>query len=169
MPSNIIAFESSGLYILVSDIGDELHFHWGLYLAKTASEGQIFHLIRGPHTDDAWTYQTKPTTKNAIPHSVTLLVAMRIGFIEEMLQERLEERLAQLYDGEMKNELSTGENVTQMSCRVWIKAALHMLDQEGFIAVTGTMEELEMEAWSKAVDNKARDRRTVIQSVSRKD
>lgn len=169
MPSNPIAFEPGSLYILVSDIGDDLHFHWGLYLAKTASEGQIFHLIRGPHTDDAWTYQTKPTTKDAIPHSVTLLVGVRIGFIEEILQERLEERLAQFYDEEVTNDSSTEENDNDMSCRLWVKAALYMLDQEGFITVTGTIEALEMEAWSEAIDNKPRDRRAVIQSFNTED
>jgi hypothetical protein len=34
MPSDEIIFERNGLYLLLSDIGAERQFHWGIYMQR---------------------------------------------------------------------------------------------------------------------------------------
>jgi hypothetical protein len=155
-----VKFEPDSLYLLLSDIGDSLQFHWGLYLAITASIGHIFHFICGPRTGFQWAFQTKKMRENAIPYSVTLLAGVKIADMDKCLQVPLASRLANIHNSEYLRSLPT----ERVSCLEWIREALITLDQEGYIKMVGDVRELETEAWMQAAENKMCKRRTIINS-----
>ncbi|KAH8690663.1 hypothetical protein BGW36DRAFT_58389 [Talaromyces proteolyticus] len=156
-----VKFEPGGLYILLSDIGDTVQFHWGLYLATTAHAGHIFHLIHGPQTGYRWMYQAKKTRENAIPYSVNLLFGLKIDVIQDCLHVPLANRLAQIHESETLSSLP----VEKINCQMWIREALYALDEEGYIKLGGNMDDLETDAWMAAAQNKLCKRRTVINSI----
>ncbi|KAL5336017.1 hypothetical protein BJX70DRAFT_401076 [Aspergillus crustosus] len=119
MPPNPVTFETDGLYILLSDLGDERQFHWGFYLAKSPDHGQVMHFVNNTDTNHEWKFISRESV--GVPKSLTLLVASKIAVMETALHEPLDEKLAQV---------STTEPIT---CRVWLKRALELLDDEGFI------------------------------------
>ncbi|KAL1873745.1 hypothetical protein Plec18167_006263 [Paecilomyces lecythidis] len=155
MNSGDINLDPNGLYILLSDIGAEFRFHWGLYLAKESAYGTIFHVINGPHTGNKWEYQTK--SSNRIPYSLNLLLAIKIAVIDPVLHDALAERLAQV-------PVRDSGRYGPVSCRVWLKEALEELDNEGYIALKAPVSQIEEDAINDAEDNRARRRRTVIKS-----
>lgn len=158
MPSDPITFETNGFYLLLSDIGAARQFHWGLYLAKGPSNGTTFHLIKGPHTGNKWQYQSKTTTN--VPNSVNLLVAIKIAVMDPSLHEALANRLAEV-------PVTASSRYGPITCRVWVKEALHELDDEGYIAINpgSNVDEIEHDAADKAADNKEEKRRTVVKSA----
>ncbi|KFY81852.1 hypothetical protein V500_11023 [Pseudogymnoascus sp. VKM F-4518 (FW-2643)] len=141
-------------YILfLSDIGSERQFHWGFYLATEPKSGIVYHVINGPQTGDRWQYQTKKS--HNVPSSVNLLTAMKIAVIEPLLYEALAARLATV-------PVEDSSRYGLITCRVWLKEALHILDDEGYINLTGTVPLVEDEAVETAADNRPRGRRTVF-------
>ncbi|CRG82726.1 hypothetical protein PISL3812_00071 [Talaromyces islandicus] len=155
-----VKFEPGSLYILLSDVGDNLQFHWGLYLAITASIGHIFHFVCGPRTGFQWAFQAKKIRENAIPYSVTLLAGVKIADMDECLQGPLASRLATIHNSEYLRSLPPA----RISCVEWIREALVTLDQERYIKLIGDIGELETEAWMLAAQNKTCKRRTIINS-----
>ncbi|KFY30936.1 hypothetical protein V493_01534 [Pseudogymnoascus sp. VKM F-4281 (FW-2241)] len=153
MPSNPITFDVNGLYNILLDIGSERHFHWGFYLATEPRSGIIYYVINGPQTGDQWQYQTKRSQN--VPSSVTLLTGMKIAVIEPLLHEALTDRLAAV-------EVEDSSRYGLITCRVWLKEALHILDDEGYIKLTAPVPLVEDEAIETAADNKPRGRRTVF-------
>ncbi|KAG2412883.1 hypothetical protein HFD88_010440 [Aspergillus terreus] len=151
MQRDPVSFDTNGLYILVSDIGAEAQFHWCFYLATSAKEGQIFHLINNEDTGHTWQYQTKPSED--VPLSITLLVGRKIAVMHPNLHGPLAERLA---------AVSTTPPVT---CRLWLKRALSDLDDEGYIQLKESVDWIEEEAFIDALENKPRGRRTVQNSA----
>lgn len=109
MPSDQITFETNGFYLLLSDIGAERQFHWGLYLVKGPSNGVTFHLIKGPQTGNKWQYQTKKTTN--VPNSVNLLVAIKLAVMNPSLYTALADKLAKIPVG-------TSSRYGPITCRV---------------------------------------------------
>jgi hypothetical protein len=155
MPSDPISLETNGLYLLLSDIGAERQFHWGFYLAKDPQNGVIFHLINGPHTGNKWQYQVK--TNENVSNSLNLLVAMKIAVMDPVLHDPLAERLAGV-------PIQPSSRYGPITCRVWVKEALHVLDDYGYISLKAKVNDIEQEAIDEAVGNYLRDRRTVIKS-----
>ncbi|RMD43095.1 hypothetical protein DV735_g2000, partial [Chaetothyriales sp. CBS 134920] len=157
MSSDPILFDTNGFYLLLTDIGAEMQFHWGLYLAKAPSHGITFHLINGPHTGNTWKYQSK-TTHN-VPSSVNLLVAIKIAVIDPALHTDLARKLAEL-------PVTTSSRYGPITCRVWVKEALHELDDEGYIAIKPehTVDDIELEAVQLAAGNKMAATRSVVKS-----
>lgn len=156
MPNNPLTFDANGLYIILTDIGAETQFHWAFYLAATSSKGTIFHLINTPETGDTWQYQTKGSED--VPSSVNLLVAIQIAVLEPILHSAFGDRLTQTpTDG-----LRYGGNITR---RIWLKAALYELDNEGYINLVRSVEYIEDEARMLAAENKPRDIRSVVKST----
>lgn len=150
MQRDPVSFDPNGLYILVSDIGAEAQFHWGLYLATSAKAGQIFHMVNNKDTGYKWQYQAKPSQN--VPSSLTLLVGRKIAVMDPSLHGPLAERLA---------AVSTTPPVT---CRLWLKRALSDLDDEGYIKLNKSVDWIEEEAFIDALENKPRGRRTVQNS-----
>ncbi|KAL4783790.1 hypothetical protein BJX76DRAFT_357692 [Aspergillus varians] len=150
MPSDPIQFDVNGLYILLSDLGAERQFHWGIYLALSAEHGRVYHLINNIATDGNWEYDTH--LSYGVPKSKTLLVAEKIAVMDPVLHEPLGDRLA------------TVSATPPVTCRIWLKRALHDLDDEGFIKLTGTVDAIEMDLETSATENKYRGIRTVEQS-----
>ncbi|PSS12784.1 hypothetical protein M430DRAFT_29373 [Amorphotheca resinae ATCC 22711] len=155
MPSNLISFDVNGLYILLSDIGAESQFHWGLYLATASKEGIIFHVVNGPQTGYNWEYQRKKSYN--VPSSLTLLVGMKIAVMEPLLHEALAERLDAV-------PVAPSSRYGAITCRVWVKEALHALDDEGYIKLTTTVDMIEDEVTFAATENKSHMRRTTARS-----
>ncbi|KAJ9293156.1 hypothetical protein DTO271G3_8100 [Paecilomyces variotii] len=155
MNSGDIILDKNGLYILLSDIGAELQFHWGLYLAKEPTHGVIFHVICGPHTGNKWKYQMKLSSN--VPSSFNLLLAIKIAVIDPVLHDSLAERLAQV-------PVQDSSRYGRITCRVWLKEALEELDNEGYIALKATVNKIEEDAIIEAEENRARGLRTVIKS-----
>lgn len=147
MPNNPITFDPNSLYILLSDLGAERQFHWEFYHAITETDGQQYHLVNNADTGHTWKYLSRCT--RGIPRTLTLLAAMKIAVIDPALHGPLGARL---------EDVSTAPPVT---CRVWLKRALRDLDEEGFFQLTGKVEDIELEFAMAAVENRARNIRTV--------
>lgn len=148
--SEPLQFDIDGLYIILTDLGYETLYHWGLYLAQSPSHGLIFHMINGPRTGGEWEYQSK--TSNNVPYSKSLLVAVKIAVIEPSLQHALVDALAEV----------SVESPT--NCRVWIQRALHDLNQLGFVSFHERIQEIEEEASDLAFKNKTRKEQSVEKS-----
>jgi hypothetical protein len=149
-------FETNYIYILLSDRGDSYRFHWALYLAKSNTDGVIFHL-HNPVNSTTWAYESQPSSD--IPDPDRLLLALEVGgVLEPLLHDSLGDRLAQI-----PIEYSTRfrENIT---CRVWIKEALFALNNEGYIKLIKSVDAIEEEAKILAMMNKTHRRRTVAKS-----
>lgn len=147
-----IELDQNGLYILVSDMGSDLQYHWGLYLAKTPEEGEIFHVVNNITTNHEWQYQTKHSRN--VKESVTLLVALKIAVVVPVLHEPLAERLG---------AVSTSPPIT---CRLWLMRALHDLDSGGLIKLklVTSVEQIVAEASVLAMGNVMTRQRGVYKS-----
>lgn len=115
-PTTSIVLEKNGLYILVSDMGEKIYFHWGLYLAKQPGKGDVFHMINNKETGFKWQYQHKISEK--VEKSFTLTVALKVAVMDPSLHQAIKERL---------RAVSTASPIT---CRLWLKRALTDLDNE---------------------------------------
>lgn len=144
---NPITFDPNSLYILLSDLGAERQFHWEFYLARTETDGQQYHLVNNADTGHKWKYLSRCST--GIPKALTLIVVMKIAAMDPALHGPLGVRLG---------AVSTAPPVT---CRVWLKRALSDLDEEGFIQLTGSVADIELELETAAVENRARNIRSV--------
>ncbi|EFE29508.1 uncharacterized protein ARB_03586, partial [Trichophyton benhamiae CBS 112371] len=157
IPSNMdLEFDENGFYILLSDRGDSWRFHWGLYLAKTKTSGIVYHLVNDtPSTD--WRLEVKESGN--VLQSNKLLGALKIGIIEPMLHEMLGQCLM-----EIPIEYSTRfkENIT---CRVWLKEAVHELNERGLLNIHESVDSIEFEANSIALSSKATKKKSVQLSM----
>ncbi|KAK2765105.1 hypothetical protein FQN54_008804 [Arachnomyces sp. PD_36] len=156
MPHEELIFDPNGLYILLTDIGAELQFHWGFYLATAPKEGWIFHLINNEDTNHEWKYQTKPSVN--VPSSLNLLVAVKIAVLEPGLHAPFGDRLAQI-------PIAPSPLYGPITCRTWLKEALFHLDNEGYIKLIKSVDAVEDEALMEAANNQPRRRRTAIRST----
>lgn len=150
MPDNNISFDTNGLYILVSDIGEVSQYHWGLYLALSSGHGIIFHTVNNRDTSYQWQYQTKAST--SVPSSKSLLVALKIAVMDPALHSPLAARLAAV------------PVIPPVTCRLWLKRALFDLDNEGYIKLTKEVDDIEIEGIIFAEQSKKEDRRTTVNS-----
>ncbi|KAE8151742.1 hypothetical protein BDV25DRAFT_138563 [Aspergillus avenaceus] len=150
MSRDAIQFDPNGLYILISDIGSDIQFHWALYLAATSHHGMMFHMIWSIETGHKWQYQVKSIM--GTPNSLNLLVALKIATMEPALHAALTDRLALI------------PHTAPITCRLWLKRALHDLDEEGYIQLTGKVDEIEQEALTEAAENQPRRIRTSMRS-----
>lgn len=112
MPSNPIFFDTDGLYVVLSNMGEAFHFHWGLFLATTPDEGTTFHVTNGPGTGFKWTYETK-LNKN-LKNSVTLIYASKIAVVDPVLHQPLAEQLAAV-------SIASSPRYGPISCRSWVR------------------------------------------------
>ncbi|KAF7163166.1 hypothetical protein CNMCM5623_008236 [Aspergillus felis] len=154
--STKITFDVNGLYILLSDRGDKGYtFHWGLYLHQAEDSGYLYHLIN--ETDSSsWRFDPGPS-KNMM-NSQRLLVALKIGVLEPTLHQALLDRLWQI---PIAYSTRFHESIT---CRVWLKEALFALDDEGYIKLTESVDDIETEAKNLAMRNKIGGTKTVARS-----
>lgn len=150
-----LQFETNGLYLLLSERGDAYTFHWGLYLAKSRNDGEIFHLINLENST-TWKYEYK-LSKN-VGSSNRLILALKVAVMDSALHDALKTRLLQI----PIKSVHFHETIT---CRVWIKEALFALNEEGYIKLTGTVDQIEQEAKSKAMVNRNVHRKTVEKSI----
>ncbi|KAL4904117.1 hypothetical protein BDW74DRAFT_32198 [Aspergillus multicolor] len=149
-----ISFTPNTLYIILSDIGSDRQFHWEFYLHKSPPhDGHQMHLVNNADTNHEWEYVSRATPAGTIPKDITLLVALEIASMDPVLHNALDERLARV---------SIEGPVTR---RVWMKRALRELDEEGFICLSGKVDEIELEAETYAVENVARGVRSVERSA----
>lgn len=160
-------FETDGLYILLSDRGEDSYgsFHWSLFLAKSNTTGTMFHLINATLIDSiraasasSWRYETKSSIAS---QSRRLLLALKVGVLEPVLQDAVGDRLAQVPIEEYSTRF--GEDVT---CRVWLKEALFALNDEGYVTLTKSIDGIENEARFLAIRNQSNRRRTIVYSGS---
>ncbi|EZF35052.1 hypothetical protein H101_01418 [Trichophyton interdigitale H6] len=150
-----LKFDENGFYVLISDRGDSWRFHWGLYLAKTPTDGIIYHLLNTTSSTE-WRLEVKESSN--VIHSNKLLGALKIGIIEPMLHEMLGQCLL-----EIPIEYSTRfkENIT---CRVWLKEAIYELNERGLLNITKSVDFIEDEGNRLAMSNKAKDGQSVSTS-----
>ncbi|RDW84101.1 uncharacterized protein DSM5745_04427 [Aspergillus mulundensis] len=149
-PTGEIDFDINGLYILLSDIGAEWQFHWGFYLATKPGEGRVYHLVNNIETNHKWEYRTR--LSRGVPHSISLLVALKIAVMDPALHGALGDRLKAV------------SQTPPVTCRIWLKRALQDLDDEGYIKLKGGVDDIELEGESAAVENKHAKIRQVIAS-----
>ncbi|KAJ5189958.1 hypothetical protein N7491_008000 [Penicillium cf. griseofulvum] len=152
-----LTFEINGLYILLSDRGDKSYtFHWRLYLHQSPTSGSIYHLLNDIDPT-IWRFEHLPD--QTIIYDPSLLGALKIGVLDSILHAHFLERLRQI---PIVDSVRFRERIT---CRVWLKEALFMLDDEGYIILTRRVDDIEGEATNLALLNKSLGRRTVVRSV----
>ncbi|KAJ5789757.1 uncharacterized protein N7518_006768 [Penicillium psychrosexuale] len=152
-------FEVNGLYILLSDRGNDVYtYHWGLYLHQATSSGFVYHLVNTANTANPtiWRFESKPS--DDVMNSKRLLVALKIGVLDSSLHQHL---LSRLYRIPIADSVRFREKIT---CRVWLKEALYVLDDEGYIKLTRSVSAIEGEANAIAMLNKMSGRRMVVSS-----
>lgn len=91
--------------------------------------------------------------------SQRLLAAIKIGVVDLVLHQALHDRLQQI---PIAYSTRFHESIT---CLVWLKEALFALDDEGYIKLTRSVDEIEAEAKILAIQNKSMGQRTVSRSV----
>lgn len=153
MTSDPVNLEANGLYIVISNLGYDRLFHWGLYLATSPNEGLIYHLVGQVTIEETWYYRVKYST--GVPLGHELLLAYKIGVLDPALHEPMAQRLLEVPQG---YSIRFGGRVTS---RVWVKEALYLLDQEGYIKLTAEIDEIEAEAIDLASWNQPRGTTTV--------
>lgn len=156
MQSARFDFEVNGLYILLSDRGDKSWtFHWEFYLQKTTKGGTIFNLVNGANSS-IWNFETKATEN--VAYSKSLLVGMKIAVLDPSIHQAFFDRLSQV---PIVDSVRYREKIT---CRVWLKEALYALNDEGYISLTASVDDIEDEATGLAMRNKSSGARTVASS-----
>lgn len=151
-----LTFERNGLYILLSNRGDKSYtFHWCLYLHQSTTSGSIYHLLNG-NDPTIWRFEHLPD--QTVIYDQALLGALKIGVLDPTLHAPFLERLRQI---PIVDSVRFRERIT---CRVWLKEALFALDDEGYIMLTRSVDDIEAEARNLALRNKSLGRRTVVRS-----
>jgi hypothetical protein len=146
--STEITFDVNGLYILLSDCGENSYtFHWALYLHQAENSGYLYHLV-DESDSTSWRFDPQPS-QDAIDFQ-RLLVALKIGVLKPTLHQALLDRLWQI---PIAYSTRFHESIT---CRVWLKEALFALDDEGHIKLTESVNDIEAEATNLAMRNKIR-------------
>ncbi|PLB53940.1 hypothetical protein P170DRAFT_431694 [Aspergillus steynii IBT 23096] len=149
--------DPNALYILLLDRGDSYLFHWALYLAKSASSGIMYHLINPDTTDPTtWKYEIQGISDGS--YFSRVLLALKLGTLDPVVHDAVAGRLGDVpiqYSGRFK------ENVT---CRVWLKEALYALDDEGYVELGRSVNEIDTEATHLAMINKSKRVRSVVTS-----
>ena len=148
------SFDPNGFYILLSKMAEPGLFHWGFYLSINKARennplsdslllGTTYHVTKTPTNDPAtnnkWRYEEKK--RYGVATSKAVVVAIKVGVLDPALHGPLGEILAgiPLQNSTIFHEAS--------SCRVWLKDALHSLDERGFIKLKSTVEAIEEEAF----------------------
>ncbi|KAI2674446.1 hypothetical protein DTO012A7_6851 [Penicillium roqueforti] len=151
-----LPFEVDGLYILLSNRGDKSYtFHWSLYLHQSPKLGSVYHLLNDIDTS-TWRFEHLPN--ESVIYDQALLVALKIGVLNPILHMPFLDRLRQI---PIVDSVRFRERIT---CRVWLKEALFALDDEGYIMLTRSVDDIEAEARNLALQNKSLGRRTIVKS-----
>ncbi|KAJ5650085.1 uncharacterized protein N7484_003808 [Penicillium longicatenatum] len=151
-----LVFEPNALYIAILDRGETYSFQWELYLAKTATEGIVFH-ITNEAGQAKWEYDRAQT--NQMPQQRRLLLALNIGSVEPVLHNALSDRLALVPLTPFSSRFSE-----QLNCRVWLKEALFVIDDEGYVNLGKGPAMIEEEARYLAMMCKSKHERKVVRS-----
>ncbi|ESZ96855.1 hypothetical protein SBOR_2776 [Sclerotinia borealis F-4128] len=157
-----IPLDPASLYIILNDIGDQVEFHWALYLAKSPTEktgtGNLYHATNRLGVSK-FIFQEKVDSN--LNSSVNFLVAVKIGDIEPYLWDSLGNMLHppdQHPDGKMPIDDST-------NCRSWVVKALELLDDYGYIKLKGeSITKIQDQCRRAAADNWTSRERTVEKS-----
>lgn len=146
-------FEVNGLYILLSDRGDNSWtFHWQFYLHQATNKGTVSHLVNEANSPD-WKFETWPSEN--VAYLTPLLGGLKIAVLDPVLHQAFIDRLAQI---PIADSVRYREKIT---CRVWLKEALYALDDEGYISLTASVEDVETKARNLAIINKSSGARTL--------
>ncbi|KAJ5257260.1 hypothetical protein N7478_013364 [Penicillium angulare] len=94
-----------------------------------------------------------------MPNLRRLLLVLKIGSVEPMLHNALSDRLALLPLNRFSTRFSE-----QLNCRVWVKEALFVMDDEGYVHLNKGTKEIEEEARYHAMVNKSKSERKVVRS-----
>lgn len=155
--STSLNFDVNGLYILLSDRGDNSYtFHWGLYLHQTPDSGYIYHLVNDSGAT-GWYFEPQP--RRSVKFSRGVLVALKIGVLGPIMHQPLLDRLREV---PIAYSTRFRENIT---CRVWLKEAIFALDEEGFIKLIRPVNDIESEANRAAIVNKSQGTQVVAPST----
>jgi hypothetical protein len=117
--------------------------------------GHIYHLL-GDANSTNWYFESRLSEN--VTTSKSLLVALKIGDLDPALHQPLLDRLKEI---PIANSTRFHERIT---CRVRIKEALFVLDNEGYINLTSSVDDVEAEATSLAILNKSQGKQTVSRS-----
>jgi hypothetical protein len=86
-------------------------------------------------------------------------VALKIGVLNPTFHQSLLDRLKEI---PIAYSTRFHESIT---CRVWLKEALFALDDEGYINLTGSVNDIEREATNLAIQNKIQGKKTISRSA----
>ena len=94
-----------------------------------------------------------------MPRLPRLILALKIGTIEPVLHNAMADRLALI-----PISLPSVRFREQMTCRVWVKEALLLLDDEGYLNLGAGPSDIEAEAKHYGMLGKSNNERRVVRS-----
>lgn len=156
MASAPLLFEPNAVYVLLLDRGETYNFHWEIYLASTATHGTIFY-ITNDSTPTKWEHKREFTS--AMPQQQRLILALRVGTVEPLLHSAMADRLALI-----PTTLPSTRFREPMTSRVWVKEALFLLDNEGYLNLGAGPTDVEAEAKHFGMLGKSKNERRVLRS-----
>ncbi|PWY80247.1 hypothetical protein BO94DRAFT_537125 [Aspergillus sclerotioniger CBS 115572] len=137
-------YKNYSIYVLLSSRGAQPGFHWGIFIPTNTPAGRIWHAT---DREGGWKLDPKPSAN--VPYSMSLVLAYRIGSIDQSTWETCTNILNGVAaDG--KPSPNTGE---AFSCRVWVKDAIIALQNNRIIELKHTISELEAILVTYATDN----------------
>ncbi|KAJ5319322.1 uncharacterized protein N7506_012026 [Penicillium brevicompactum] len=145
----------NSIYIVLFDRGEKAYtFHWALYLHQAANSGFKYHLV---NTTNSTSWKFDPHAIEDVDNDGSILAALEIGCLEPMMHPHLLHRLEEI------SILDSKRFRERITCRVWLKEAIYALDDEGYISLSRTVDEIEERATLLAMQNKSLGRRTIAQ------
>ncbi|KAI1977181.1 hypothetical protein LOZ53_001725 [Ophidiomyces ophidiicola] len=151
-----LSLDVNGFYLVLSDCDRVYKFHWGLYLAKALQYGVVYHIISD--SNGKLILETGPV-ENPFTFS-HIILAIKLADMDPALHEALADRLAEV---PVAYSTRFRENIT---CRVWVKEALFLLDDQGYIKLIREVIALEREAIGAAIVQKIGGTRLILKSAA---
>lgn len=134
--------EVGGIYVTLWHVSWIPNFHWGLFLALDTSSGLGFHYINQPWQDRPWAYE------ELYIHKIVISQNFQAGLKVSELVDTDEGTIEYL-----KTRLSKVTFQGEVGCRAWVKQALLLMAEEGFMGLpfdSIIMDAIEIEAMDLA-------------------
>lgn len=120
--SNVVLTEPCAIYLILWSRDDTSTFHWGLYLARTETQGILYYQINDNTRSEGWELAIQ---QRRISHSRTLLVALKVGTYSLGTSGDGVQYLTDTVKGVERGPTGT--------CRTWAMDALFELADSGLI------------------------------------
>ncbi|KAI5787317.1 hypothetical protein EDC01DRAFT_187463 [Geopyxis carbonaria] len=164
-----LLFKPRGIYVIVSDRGLFGTFHWGLYYCTSMGQGNKFHItnsITNEYKSGQWRFETSKTDN--LQNSEKLILGLQIGVVnfEEKALEQVPAHITGCLEGVWEEKRLTDEG-TVPSCRIWVKDAISLLSETGYVTLIdgASIESIEAEVVKHGLHNASLRKKGVTKSL----